>query len=222
MGGDYVKTENWNGHEIRFVWYKDEWWAVAKDIAEALELKDGTEAANMVDDDEKALLLKRETLNPTITGLEIPNRGFLILSETGIYEVAFNSKKPEAKQFKKWVKQIIKTLRQSTGLEGFEIFKLLDKEHQKEAMAHLANNLKEAVKVDYIKANTIANKAVSIVYGYAKMVKKEDMSPEMLVDRRLILKDTVELMTVNAKHQLGLSVSNIIYAKYCYPQSKAV
>ncbi|HAR0370494.1 BRO family protein, partial [Enterococcus faecium] len=34
-----MKTEIWNGHIIRFVDINDEWWAVAKDVAEALGLK---------------------------------------------------------------------------------------------------------------------------------------------------------------------------------------
>ena len=35
-GGSGLKVENWNGHEIRFVYKNGEWWAVAKDVAEAL------------------------------------------------------------------------------------------------------------------------------------------------------------------------------------------
>lgn len=31
-----IKTENWNGHEIRFVFHNGEWWAVAKDVADIL------------------------------------------------------------------------------------------------------------------------------------------------------------------------------------------
>ena len=37
-----MKTEIWNGHIIRFVDINDEWWAVAKDVAEALGLKQVT------------------------------------------------------------------------------------------------------------------------------------------------------------------------------------
>ena len=32
-----MKKELWNGHKIRFVEIKNEWWAVAKDIADALD-----------------------------------------------------------------------------------------------------------------------------------------------------------------------------------------
>ena len=35
-----IRTETWNGHEIRFVEKEpSEWWAVAKDVAKALGYK---------------------------------------------------------------------------------------------------------------------------------------------------------------------------------------
>jgi hypothetical protein len=46
------------------------------------------------------------------------------------------------------------------------------------------------------------------------MLKKDDMSPQMLADREPVLKDTVELMTLNDKYKLGVSVSKNIYKKH--------
>ncbi|MFD3083028.1 phage repressor protein, partial [Streptococcus agalactiae] len=117
-------------------------------------------------------------------------------NEFGIYDTIFSSRKPEAKSFKFWVFETIKQLRQATGLEGFEVFRMLDKEHQKEAMARLTNSLDRVSKKDLIKANTITNKAVSNKFGYSKMVKKSEMTPDMLVAREMILDDTVELMGI--------------------------
>lgn len=138
----------------------------------------------------------------------------IVISETGIYEAIFNSRRQEANAFKKWVKQVIKQLRQSTGLEGFQIFRMLDKEHQKEAMRKLKESLEKPVRVDFIKANTIANKAVSSMYGYPKIIKKNDMTPDMLVKRQQVLEDTVNLMALVKKFGLELSVSKTIYNKY--------
>lgn len=125
--------------------------------------------------------------------------------------MAFKSRKKEAEAFQDWIFDIIKELRQSTGLEGFQVFRMLDKEHQKEAMTKLSHAITEPKPVDYIKANVIANKAVSTIYGHSKMVKKKDMTPEMLVDRETILDETVELMTVKEKYGLQFSVSEKIY-----------
>ena len=88
---------------------------------------------------------------------------------------------------------------------------MLDKEHQREMMGKLNRGLKKPKRVDFIKANTISNKAVSIKYGYPKMIKKADMSPEMLVDRQELLEDTVELKEIKDKYGLKLSVSEEVY-----------
>lgn len=198
-----MKTELWNGYSIRFVEKDSEWWAVLKDVCSALgiqvrdvrrRLKDEVVSTHPITD---ALGRERETL---------------IVNEFGVYDTVFQSRKPEAVEFRYWVYEMLKTLRQQTGLEGFQIFRMLDKEHQKEAMKRLHDSLKKPVRVDFIKANTIANKAVSNKYGYPTMVKKSDMTPQMLEEREKILDDTVELMAANDKFHLGLSVSEKIYS----------
>ena len=199
-----VKVENWNGYTIRFVWYENDWWAVAKDVAEAL----GYERPN------DAVRVHVEKEDKNTTAIHSSNKGnpnMTIISEFGIYDLVFNSHMPEAKSFKRWVYAVIKSLRQSSGLEGFEVFRMLDKEHQKQDMAKLQTALHQPQKVDYIKANTIADKAVSTLYGFEKMVKKSDMSPQMLPDRQSILDDTVNLMALNDKYHMHISVSQTIY-----------
>jgi len=74
--------------------------------------------------------------------------------------------------------------------------------------------MKDVEPKHYIKANTIANKAVSTKFGHPKMIKKDQMTTDMLVARQPILDDTVELMEVNDRFDLGLSVSETIYSKY--------
>lgn len=197
-----MKTEIWNDYPIRFVEKDGEWWAVAKDVTDALGLIQSTRAVSS---------LKGVTKSKVLTdgGQQVVN----IINEIDIYRLVFKSRKPEAEQFQDWVFDMLRELRRSTGLEGFQIFRMLDKEHQKEAMRHLQQSLRNPVRVDFIKANTIANKVISNRYGYPKMVKKADMTPQMLVEREPILEDTVELMGVNDKYDLGISVSEQIYKK---------
>ncbi|AEH46743.1 BRO-N domain-containing protein [Parageobacillus thermoglucosidasius] len=201
-----IRIEEWNGHQIRFIEkLPGDWWAVAKDVASALGYNHTPSMVRMLDQDEKGVHI-----------LHTPggNQKMTIISETGIYEAIWNSRKPEAKDFKKWVKQTIKALRQASGLEGFQVFRMLDKDHQKEMMRKLRESLNQPGRVDYIKANTIANKAVSAKYGYPKMVKKNEMTPDMLIDRQQILEDTVNLMVVKEKFGLDISVSKTVYDKY--------
>ena len=197
-----MKIENWNGHTIRFVKKDGEWWAVLKDVCTALGLKTKYVKERLEDE---------VVSNDHISDSSGRQQEMLIVNEYGIYDTVFQSKKKEAKEFRHWVYGVIKELREAAGYKGFEVFALLDKEHQKEAMRKLRDSLRKPVKVDFIKANTIANKAVSLKYGYPKMIKKADMNPAMLADRESLLDDTVELMSVNEKHNLGLSVSKEIY-----------
>lgn len=194
-----MKTEIWNGHTIRFVEIENEWWAFASDVAKALGYKKPRNAVSRH-------ALKQGTYNDGISATS-----YVIIQEPDIYRLIFGSKLDSAKQFQDWVFDVIKKLRQSVGFEGFQVFRMLDKEHQKEAMTKLSHAITEPQPKDYIKANTIANKAVSNIYGHSKMLKKEDMTPEMLVDREPILDETVELMAVKEKYGLQFSVSEKIY-----------
>ncbi|MGP3782365.1 BRO-N domain-containing protein [Paenibacillus sp. 1A_MP2] len=201
-----IRTENWLGHEIRFVEkVPGDWWAVLADVANALGLKAFKVKQRLSDD-----LLSKYTVEDSLSR----KQEMLIVNEYGIYETVFESRKKEAKEFKRWVFSIIKTLRQSTGLEGFQVFRMLDKDHQRSAMANLCKTIKNPVQVDFIKANTIANKAVSTKHGHSKMVKKNHMTPEMLVDRQPILDETVELMGLVSKFDLPIKVSETIYDRY--------
>lgn len=202
-----IKTEKWLDYEIRFVWYKEEWWAVAKDVSDALGY---TRTSNML---RMLSKVQKDThLMNTLGG----EQNMSIISELGIYKAIMRSERPEAEKFEVWVYKILKQLRQSSGLEGFQIFKMLDKEHQKETMVKLHESLLEPTKVNFIKANTIANKAVSSRHGHKKMLKKNQMSPEMLIDREPILNDAVELMITKEKFRLNLSVSEKVYEKYVH------
>lgn len=205
-----IKIENWNGNKIRFVWHKDEWWAVLKDITDALDLKTWKVNQRLEKDIPSKYALKDTHKVCTPGGTQ----EMLIVSEIGIYDVIFSSRKPEAEEFKQWVYSMLRELRQASGLEGFQIFRMLDKDHQKEAMAKLRDGLKKPVRVDFIKANTITNKAISNMTGSPKMIKKGDMTPGMLVQRQAILDDTVELMTAVDKFNLDCSVSQKIYDRY--------
>jgi prophage antirepressor-like protein len=212
-----MKIENWNRHAIRFIEKDNEWWVVAFDVAKALGYEDAAHMIRMIDDD-LVTLHKVEGSSEVIshgkpTG-KFKTQKMPIMREQGIYQAIFQSQRPEAKAFRLWVCDVIKSLRKSIGLSEYEVFRMMDKEHQKDAMKRLNERLHEPVKVDYIKANTIADKAVSTKYGFPKMVKKGAMTDVMLYDRQPVLDDTVNLMVLNKRFNLGLSVSAEIYKKY--------
>ncbi|OMF04011.1 phage repressor protein [Paenibacillus amylolyticus] len=209
-----IRTEKWLDKEIRFVEKEaGDWWAVAADVTKALGIRNTAQAINGNPRSKSKGLLDSQK---GVCKLDTPGglQDILIVNEPGIYRLIFRSNKRDAEAFQDWVFDIIKALRQSTGLEGFQVFRMLDKDHQRSAMANLCKTIKNPVQVDFIKANTIANKAVSTKYGRSKMIKKNHMTPEMLVDRQPILDETVELMGLVSKFDLPIKVSETIYGRY--------
>ena len=208
-----MKRESWAGHSIRFVERSGEWWAVAQDVCEALGLRYVTKAMKSLKNVQQYNVC--DLNNSQVTSRARDTQAMNIIGEKDIYRLIFKSRKPEAEAFQDWVYETIRELRKASGLEGYETFKLLDKEHQKEAMKKLHDSIaasREPVKVDYIKANTIANKAVCNRHGIPKMVGKAAMSAEMLKERERVLEDVITLMELNERYSAGMSVSAIIYS----------
>jgi prophage antirepressor-like protein len=77
---------------------------LSKDVAEWLEERDGYTVARKVDEDEKQL----HTICVGKTSKQVT-----FLTENGLYEAIFQSKKPIAKEFKQEVKAILKQLRKT-------------------------------------------------------------------------------------------------------------
>lgn len=200
-----------NDKEIRFIEKDDEYWAVAGDVAKALGYSQTSNMLRMIDKEDVTTHNVKVTSNSKFARKTQPAS---VISEYGIYEAIWNSRRDEAQEFKKWVKQVIKELRQATGLKGYEVFRMLDKQKQKEAMAIIQRAYKSDKQINYIKANTIANKAVSTAFGYKKMIGKEEMTPDMLEVRQVILDDVVKLTESMNQFNLDIKVSKVIYDKY--------
>lgn len=49
----------------------------------------------------------------------------------GIYRLVMRSNKPEALDFQDWICDVLVELRQATGLKGFEVFRMLDKQNKR-------------------------------------------------------------------------------------------
>ncbi|MGZ2390117.1 Bro-N domain-containing protein [Staphylococcus saprophyticus] len=207
-----------DGKQIRFIEKDNEYWAIAGDVAKALGYSHTPHLLRMVDKEDVTTHIVDITSNKKKAR---KTQKVNIMSEAGIYEAIWNSKRDEAKEFKKWVKQVIRELRQTIGLKQHEVFHLMDKQHQRKAMDVLQKGLSNPNKISYIKCQTVVNKCVSTLFGYDKALKKEQMSEDMLIIRQQILDDTVDLMTSINKFGLDISVSKTIYNKYLNTQATA-
>ena len=83
---------------------------LAKDVAEWIEHSNVTVMLNSVDNTEK-IVIKTPT-NNSLVGLQ-SNTEYTFLTEDGLYEVLMLSRKPIAKEFKKQVKEILKSIRKN-------------------------------------------------------------------------------------------------------------
>ena len=132
-----IKTENWCGHEIRFIEKDGEWWAILKDICDALDLRTA----------KVAVRLDPEMLIRVPVPVEVPSKDvdsqtywMLAINELGIYEALFASRRLEARKFRRWSATVMKKLRSQVGLEGYEVMRMTDPEIQ-EDINHILDTL---------------------------------------------------------------------------------
>lgn len=214
MTNNIMVVEKWQQYSIRFVWYHDEWCAIASDIAKAMGFRDAESALRHIPSQYKDTALI-DVLGGTPKGCTTSKtrdtQSMLVLTEQGLYRLIMRSNKKEAEVFQDWVYTVLKRIREDAGLEGFQAFRLMDKDVQKSEMVRLDKGLNKASQRDYIKANTITDKAISNKYGFDKMVKKPDMTPQMLKDRQPVLGATVNLMLAYRALGITRSVSKDLY-----------
>lgn len=102
-----IEVFGFNDTEVRVVTLDGEPWFVAKDIAGVLELGNPSSSLALLDDDEKGLH-SMETLGG--------QQDFNIISESGLYSLILKSRKPQAKQFKRWVThEVLPAIRKTGG-----------------------------------------------------------------------------------------------------------
>jgi prophage antirepressor-like protein len=90
-------------------------WFVLADVCRSLGIRNPSDAASRLDDDEKTTLDLTE-------GRPIPRAGarkVTIINESGLYSLIIRSDKPEAKRLKKWVTaEVLPSIRKTGGYHG--------------------------------------------------------------------------------------------------------
>ena len=127
-----MRTESWCGHDIRFVEVNGEWYAILKDICDALRLR-SKDISQRLDPD----MMERVCVETSEDGSnDIRSRGenktrwMIAVNELGIYEALFASRRLEARKFRRWSATVMQKLRSKVGLEQYEVMKMTDSEIQ--------------------------------------------------------------------------------------------
>jgi len=139
-----MRVENWRGYDIRFVEINGEWWAILKDICDALELRTDKVASRLHPDMLERVLIETSNHPLKVVGYRMPGenktRWMLAVNEAGIYQALFASRKLEARKFQMWTFDILRKLRSRVGLEGYEVMRMTDSDIQDE-IDHILDTL---------------------------------------------------------------------------------
>lgn len=99
--------------QVRILEKDNELWFVAKDVCDCLEIKNTTDALKRLDNDERSRfnLGRQGETN--------------IVNEYGLYNLVLSSRKPEAKEFKRWITHDVIPQIRKTGTYSMNIQKSL-------------------------------------------------------------------------------------------------
>lgn len=132
-----IRTESWCGHDIRFVEKDGEWYAILKDICDALDLRTA-KVSERLDPD----MMIRVPVGVEVPSKDVDSQTYwmLAVNELGIYEALFSSRRLDARKFRRWSTTVMKRLRQQVGLQGYEVMRMTEPEIQ-EDIDHILDTL---------------------------------------------------------------------------------
>lgn len=209
-----IKRMRWNDRELHCIeWLINgelEWCFLGKEVVEVLGYELGknsyTKYTKRFCDEEEVIKVKSkeiiDKLNKSKMELfKVNRKGEELITETGVYSLILSSPMPEAKEFKKWVKGIIRSLRQKSGLEQWQLWRMMDKEHQKTVNSIVMEVGNKDRKVNCIITNNAVNKIISCdLFSFNKPLKKAEMEKYekmMLVDREEVLQKYADNLIIN-------------------------
>lgn len=104
-------------NKVRIINKDDKPWFHASDVCSILEIGDTRRAVERLDDDEKMKQLGVKLQVET----KLNNKSWFV-NESGLYNLIFRSNKPEAKQFRKWVTNVVLPVIRMRGYYGVAPF----------------------------------------------------------------------------------------------------
>lgn len=157
---------------VRILLQGDEPWFVAKDVCDCLEISNSRQALSRLDDDEKNSVI----LNDGTPG----NPEKSIVNEYGLYNLVMSSRKPEAKEFKRWVTHEVLPSLRKYGTYSMDIPRTLPdalKAYASEIEAHNKTKaLVEEQKPKVLFADAVNASHTSILVGdLAKLLRQNGL-----------------------------------------------
>lgn len=93
--GDAVRIFDFQDQPVRIIGKQEAPWFVAVDVCRVLDIGNSRDAVSVLDEDERDSVGIADAIGR--------DRDTTIISEAGLYSLIFRSRKPQAKEFKRWV-----------------------------------------------------------------------------------------------------------------------
>lgn len=107
------------GRQVRVLTRDGAPWFVLADVCGVLDLTNPTMAAKSLDDDDLSTAEVTDALGRAQTAR--------VVSEPGVYQLVFQSRKPEAREFRRWVtREVLPEIRRTGAFGGVEVPQIPD------------------------------------------------------------------------------------------------
>lgn len=110
-----LKLFEYQQKQVRTLFISGQVWFVARDVCDILDIGSTSQAVNGRSDRPDSGLDEDEKGVATVTTPQGPQE-MLIVNESGLYALVWNSRKPEAKTFKRWVRREVLPQIRKTGV----------------------------------------------------------------------------------------------------------
>lgn len=175
----HAQVFNFKENEVRMVVYEEAPWWVAKDVCDVLDIQNNRQAMDSLEEDEKLTYVLYTSGQ---------NRAVWMINEPGLYSLILRSRKPEAKDFKRWIThEVLPTIRK-TGIyvntgqvptvpmltDQFEKFDQVNKLLQMLRMGYRDEIFNEATE------NAIRLQIAETIVGKSLYVLKNDLSAKQI------------------------------------------
>ena len=112
FSGDYlteIQVFDYNSFSVRTVNIDDEIWFIGIDVCKILDIKNPSDAFSR---------LNKADLGSTEVSYGSQFRNLVIINESGLYDLVLDSRKPEAKNFRRWItKDVLPSIRRTGKYE---------------------------------------------------------------------------------------------------------
>ncbi|ALA12307.1 phage antirepressor [Paenibacillus larvae] len=156
-----LQVFNFTGKDVRVIMKDGQPWWLAKDICSVLDHSDVSMAVKRLDEDEKL------TQTLFVSG---QNRNVWFVNEPGLYSLILTSRKPEAKQFKRWVTHEVLPAIRKTGMYATD--ELLD---NPDFLIQAATKLKEEREARKLLESQIEQDRPKVIFAEALETSKSSI-----------------------------------------------